>query len=242
LQWRENGIVLSSKPFAESSRIVTIFNRTIGKTAGLIKGIKMSVQLGDISDVFWRGRTAEQLGTFKIENIFSPFTYVFNHSMGICAIESACFLCFKGLPEKAPHPALFDSLKTLLLSISQENWLVNYVFFEIKFLSEVGLGLDFSKCAVTGKTDDLFYISPRTGCAVTKEAGEKYRDRLFILPKFLISNCDYLSNHDVFSALSITGHFLRMYLCGINVGRLPLSRDYLMSELMEKSKGMKCEN
>jgi DNA repair protein RecO (recombination protein O) len=234
LQWRENGIVLSSKPFAESSRIVTVFNRTIGKTAGLIKGIKTSVQLGDISDVFWRGRTIEQLGTFKIENIFSPFTYVFNDSMGICAIESACYLCYRGLPEKAPHPALFDSLRTLLLSISQENWLANYVFFEIKFLSKVGLGLDLSKCAVTGKTDDLFYVSPRTGCAATREVGEEYKDRLFILPKFLIFNDDYPSDHDILSALSITGHFLKMYFCGINVGKLPLSRDYLVTELAGK--------
>jgi DNA repair protein RecO (recombination protein O) len=233
LQWKENSIVLSSRPFAENSRIVTIFNRTLGKTSGLVKGLKVPIQPGDVSDVLWNGRIAEQLGTFKIENIFSPFMHVFNNSARIFALESVCFLCFKGLPEKAPHPVLFDSLQTLLLSISQDNWLINYALFEVSFLSEVGFGLDLSKCAVSGKTDNLFYVSPRTGCAATKEAGEKYKDNLFVLPQFLIFKDSCPTNHDIFSALQITGHFLKMHFYDINNGKLPLSRDCLTTELIK---------
>jgi DNA repair protein RecO (recombination protein O) len=170
-----------------------------------------------------------------MENVFSPFTYVFNHSMGILAVESVCFLCSKGLPEKAPHPRLFDSLKTLLLSISQENWLTNYALFEVDFLSEVGSGLSLSKCAVSGASEDLRYVSPRTGCAVTSEVGEKYKDRLFILPPFLISNNENPTSRDIFCALQMTGHFLKTYFCGINNGKLPLSRDYLLAEISAES-------
>ncbi|MDR2158387.1 MAG: DNA repair protein RecO [Holosporaceae bacterium] len=241
LQWRENCVVLSSKSFTENFRIVTAFTRTLGKTSGLVKGLKTPIQLGDIDDAIWKGRSAEQLGTFKMENIFSPFTYVFNNSMGVLAIESVCFLCAKGLPEKAPHPKLFDSLKALLLSISQKNWLANYAHFEVDFLSEVGSGLSLSKCAVTGKIEDLFYVSPKTGCAVAREIGEKYKDRLFILPKFLNESDENPTANDVFCALRITEHFLKMYFCGINGGKLPLSRDYLMAEV-EKILEKKYEN
>ncbi|MDR0581190.1 MAG: DNA repair protein RecO [Holosporaceae bacterium] len=242
MQWRENGVILSSKLFAENSRIVTLFNRTIGKTSGLVRGVKTPIQLGDIDDVIWRGRTVEQLGTFKIENIFSPFIHAFNDYMGIFAIESVCFLCHRGLPEKAPHPKLFDALKELLLSISRMDGLINYVFFEIKLLAEVGFGLDLSKCAVTGKSDDLRYVSPRTGCAVSEKVGEKYKDRLFILPQFLIFRDDHPTDEDIFCALRISEHFLKTYFCGINGGKLPLSRACLTAELSKRIEGRKSEN
>jgi DNA repair protein RecO (recombination protein O) len=221
---------------------VTVFNRTFGKTSGLVRGLKIPIHPGDISDVSWNGRTAEQLGTFKIENIFSPFTYILGDSNRIFAVESASFLCSKGLPEKAPHQALFDSLRTLLLSIPRENWLINYALFEVSFLSEVGSGLDLSKCALSGRTENLFYISPRTGCAATKEAGEKYKRNLFVLPQFLVSKNSCPVDRDVFSALKITGHFLKMHFYGINNGKLPLSRDFLTAELTKSLKGVECEN
>ena len=233
LQWQENSIVLSSRLFAENSRIVTVLNKTNGKTAGLVKETKTMIQCGDISDVLWKGRTAEQLGIFKIENIFSPFVHIFNSSLKIFALDSCCSLCFKGLPEKAPHPKLFESLKGLLLSLSENNWLTNYVFFEIRFLAEVGFGLDLSRCVITGRKD-IFYVSPRTGRAATKEVGEKYKNHLFILPQFLISKHDNPSDHDIFYALRITEHFLKMYFCDIDNRKLPQSRSCLMEELSEK--------
>ncbi|MDR3186878.1 MAG: DNA repair protein RecO [Holosporaceae bacterium] len=238
MQWQESSIVLSARLFAENLRIVTVFNETFGKTSGLVRGIKTPIQFGDLSHVLWRGRTPEQLGTFQIENVFSPFCHAFADSRRILILESACALCSKGLPEKAPHPKLFSVLKSLFLSITGEDWLVNYVFFEISFLAEVGMGLDLSKCAVTGQTDNLFYISPCTGRAVIRSVGENYKDRLFRLPSFLVSNDNSPSNMDIFSALEMTGHFLRMYFCGISCRELPLSRDYLLTELGEKIHGV----
>jgi len=231
MQWQENSIILSSKLFSENAKIVTVFNRSIGKTSGLVRGTKASIHAGDISNILWKGRTLEQLGSFRVENVFSPFTFAFNHPQEISAIESVCFLCHKGLPERAPHPKLFDSLQTLLLSISQKNWLINYALFEVNFLSEVGIGLSLSKCAVTGSSDNLYYVSPRTGCAVTEEVGARYKDRLFLLPKFLVFNDEYPNDYDIFCALQITGHFLKMYFNGINGGKLPPARDYLMAEV-----------
>lgn len=236
MQWQEQSIVLSSKPFSENCRLVSVFNRTMGKTSGLVRGTKTVINVGDISDVTWKGRNADQLGTFKIETVFSPFSFVFENPLEILAIDSVCTLCNNGLPDKAPHGRLFDSVKRFLLELIHDNWLLNYVFFEKMFLSEVGIGLNLSQCAVTGKKEGLFYVSPRTGKAVIKEVGEKYKDRLFVLPKFLLDADEDPSNEDILLALKITQHFLKMYFYGISSRELPMSREYLVQELLKGDK------
>ncbi len=236
MQWQEQGIILSVRPFNENCRIVSIFNRTIGKTSGLVKGTKSVINIGDIADVTWKGRNADQLGTFKIETVFSPFSFVFENPLEILAIDSVCTLCCNGLPDKAPHGKLYDSVKKFLLDLIHDDWLLNYVFFEKMFLSEVGIGLGLSQCAVTGKKEGLFYVSPRTGKAVVKEVGEKYKDKLFVLPKFLLDDEVCPSNDDILSALKITQHFLKIYFCGISNRELPLSREYLVQRLLTEEK------
>ena len=145
-------------------------------------------------------------------------------------------MCYNGLPDKAPHGKLFDAVKRFLLELVHKDWLLNYVFFEKMFLSEVGIGLSLSQCAVTGKKDGLFYVSPRTGKAVTKEVGEKYKDRLFVLPKFLLSLDQDPSKEDILLALKITQHFLKIYFCGISSRELPMSREYLVQGLLKGDK------
>jgi DNA repair protein RecO (recombination protein O) len=234
MQWRDESVVLSASSFSENSRIVTVFNRSIGKSSGLLRGTKSSIQAGDISDVTWRGKTIEHLGSFKIENIFSPFGHVFKDAYSLFAIECACAICINGLPIRALHEKLFDSLKELMIAISKGNWYADYVFFEMLFLSEIGYGLNFSKCAVTGKKNGLYYVSPRTGCAVTKEAGIEYGDRLFQLPEFMISKSRIIAKSDMIDALKITGHFLKMYFQEITGKDLPLSRNYLLGDMFAR--------
>lgn len=237
MEWNDTSIILSVKSFSENSRIVVVFNKTMGKTSGLVRGLKNTVQVGDISNIVWRGRTAEHLGSFRIENIFSSFQYVFNISNKIFAIESACTLCMNCMPDHVTHPKLFESMKSFLLSVSKKDfneWIVDYVFFEMSLLSEIGVGLDLEKCAVSGKKDGLCYVSPKTGCAVTNEAAGKYKERLFPLPKFMTSECETCTKQDVFYALNITGHFLKMYFYGINGKALPLSRTYMMDAIGEE--------
>ena len=234
MQWQETSIILSTKLFSENFRRVTVFNASIGKTSGLVKGVKVPIQRGDISDVTWRGKTSEHLGTYTIENLFSPFVHVFNSPMEVLAIDVACSLCYLGLPDKAPHKKLYENFYNLLISISKKNkleWMKIYAFFELNFLSEVGMGLDLSRCAVTQKNENLCYVSPKTGRAVSQEAGEKYRDKLFTLPKFLISKKDKSTFYDIYCALNITKHFLSIYFYGINNRELPLSREQLVQQL-----------
>jgi DNA repair protein RecO (recombination protein O) len=175
----------------------------------------------------------DHLGSFKIEVVFSPFCHIFKDASGLFALDSACTMCRNGLPDRAAHQSLFESLKSFLLAVTGDGWIVDYVFFEISLLSEVGFGLNLSKCAVTGETAELRYVSPKTGCAVTQLVGEKYRDKLFLLPRFVISEdrADPITAYDIFCALNITGHFLKMYFYGISENGLPLARDYLLESV-----------
>lgn len=241
MHWRENSIILSSKALGEDLRIVTIFNREYGKCCGIFKhsGSNRFVQIGDISDISWNGKSSDHLGTFKIESIFSPFVYAINAPAKIFTIESACVLCSNGMPEKAAHPDIFDHLKKLFISFSDKNWAINYAKFEISFLREVGYGLDLSKCAITGSSDNLYYLSPKTGRAVIKEVGEKYKDKLFLLPKFLVScnENESISSDDIINSLKITEHFLKIYFHGITTKELPFARNYLVTELNKYAVG-----
>jgi DNA repair protein RecO (recombination protein O) len=232
--WRNLSIILACKQFSESDKIVTVFNKNIGKTSGMFRGSKCAFQLGDVSDISWRGKSIDHLGSIKIENIFSPFRYAFNNSIGMFALESACALCMNCMPDHVPHQELFESLKAFLLSMvsTKENWLERYVFFEISLLKEIGYGLNLEKCAVTGKTEGLCYVSPKTGCAVTEEVGHRYRDKLFPLPQFIIQDNESPENdgpteRDISCALDISGHFLKMYLGNTSGKELPFSRKCL---------------
>jgi DNA repair protein RecO (recombination protein O) len=236
MHWRDTSIVLASKVFSENSKIITVLNKSLGKTSGLLRSGGSSIHMGNICDVEWKGRTSSQLGIFSIENVFSPFMHVFHNPSGNLALESICTLCFRGLPDKAPHPILYEYLKTLLISIANDSWLVNFVWFEVTFLAEIGFPLNLSKCAVTGSKNSLHYVSPRTGCAVTGDVGEKYKDVLFKLPSFLVSKDSLPTKYDVFCALTITGHFLKKYFHAIINRELPLSRDCLIVNLLTEEK------
>lgn len=236
MNWTETGVVLSSKFYSESARMVTVFNRSVGKTSALLKNTKLSVQIGDIARVSWRGRSQESLGTFTIEPLSSPFIFAMNNPLKIYAIESACALCILGLPEKAPHEKLFDVLRRFLLSLTQNEWLQNYVFFELTFLAEIGFGLNLSSCTVTGRRD-IYYISPKTGHGVVKEIGDPYKEKLFVIPKFLLDENPIPTYEDIFLSLQITKHFLKTYFCDISGKKLPLFRECLVKSICNKVQG-----
>lgn len=237
MQYKEVGIILSTKPLSESARLATFFNKSLGKVTAVFKNTKMPVQNGDICDIFWRGRSTEQLGNIKIETVFSPFGSVFKEAAKVFAIDSACAMCKVGLLDVAPHENLFLSLMDFILSLEREDWIEHYVAFEVSLLAEVGYGLDLSKCAVTGDKKGLCYVSPRTGRAVTKEAGLAYRDKLLVLPKFMTVANAKVTAYDIFCALNLTEHFLKSYFYGINGRGLPLSRGYLKSTVVSSMRG-----
>jgi DNA repair protein RecO (recombination protein O) len=145
---------------------------------------------------------------------------------------TACALIEGSFPERAPHAEMYDALKNLLEALAHsDSWLRAYVDFEHTLLNELGYGLDLSECAATGSTENLIYVSPKSGRAVSEQAGEPYKDKLLNLPSFLTNNKQPTTNNDIASSLLLTGYFLKKYRENIAHTPLPDARQRLMEAL-----------
>ncbi len=138
------------------------------------------------------------------------------------------------LPEREPHPGAFFAFETLCETlVIPEIWPAVYVRFEAGLLQELGFGLDLTRCAVTGSLDDLAYVSPRTGRAVSRDAGAPYAERLLRLPPFLLSSQGGLDEGDIGAGLDLTGHFLETFVFAVMNRPLPPARVWLIERLTD---------
>jgi len=142
------------------------------------------------------------------------------------------------LPEREAHPGVFYALQALISAMSLPDiWPAVYVRFEAGLLQELGFGFDLSKCAATGSLDDLVYVSPRTGRAVSREAGLPYHDKMLTLPPFLLSSQQRLAPGDVKAGLDLTGHFLETFVFAVFNRPLPPARMWLVDRLVAEGRG-----
>jgi DNA repair protein RecO (recombination protein O) len=141
------------------------------------------------------------------------------------ALSSACAVCATALPEREPHPGIFDGLLVLLENLHHDDWPTLYVKWEVGLLGDLGFGLDLSECAATGTTEDLIYISPKSGRAVSSNGGMAYKDRLLPLPGFLLSPSHRANDmDDIAQGLRLTGFFLNRHAYHENGRNQPDSR------------------
>ena len=214
MNWTDEGIVLSARKHGESAAIVTLMTRENGRHAGLARGGSASrdrgiYQIGNLVRVDWRARLSEHLGSYNCELLQPNAALLMNERLPLLALSSATALVERLLPEREPHPDTFTTLSALIRVLrGDENWLPRYVEWELGLLNQLGYGLDLTMCAATGATEDLVYVSPRTGCAVSKNAGAPYRKKLFDLPPFLKRDTPLPDPEDIRMGLRITGHFL----------------------------------
>ncbi|MBT5414921.1 MAG: DNA repair protein RecO, partial [Rhodospirillaceae bacterium] len=186
----------------------------------------------------WRARLAEHLGTFVCEPAGSLAAALLDDALRLAALSSACAVAEAALPEREPHPAAYDGLGALLEALSGEVWAEAYIRWEIEMLRELGFGLDLSACAATGSTDDLAYVSPRSGRAVSLAAGEPYRARLLTLPGFLLGRARPEREAEIAAGLALTGHFLERHVFhpqnrGIPAARQRLSDRFPLARIPE---------
>ncbi len=216
MDWNDEGIVLSARPHGEHAAIVTLLTAGHGRHAGLVAGgqgrtARPTLQSGNRVMATWRARLSEHLGNYTLDLVTSHVASWLDAPEILNIIASACAVTESSLPERQPMPGIFASLATLFGLADPDFWGPAYVKWEMGLLQTLGYGLDLSQCAASGETDNLIYVSPRTGRAVSQAAGEPYRDKLFPLPSFLIGAGEWEAA-DILQGLELTGHFLSRHV------------------------------
>ncbi|MFM1814340.1 MAG: repair protein RecO [Pseudomonadota bacterium] len=213
MQWTDEAIVISIRAHGETTAIVDFFTREHGRCAALVHGgrsrrLRPVLQIGNHVDLTWKARLAEQLGYANVELRRGYAAEAMEDAARLTALSSMAALA-RLLPERDPHPNLFEvSLFVLSFLDDDSAWPALYARWELLLLDELGFGLDLANCAATNTNDDLIYVSPKSGRAVSASAGEPYRDRLLKLPAFLRPGGSLARQSDISDALKLTGHFL----------------------------------
>jgi len=238
MEWEDDAFVLSARAFGETGAIVEILTAERGKFAAHVAGgasrkMKPFLQPGAKVIARYRSRVSEQLGSASLEPIGEGPASLFDDPLALAGLASAAALVAT-LPEREPHPGAYHALEALIAALANPDiWPAVYVRFEAGLLQDLGFELDFSKCTVTGSMDDLIYVSPRTGRAVSRDAGEPYKDRLLVLPPFLLSAQGGLGEGDIRAGLDLTGHFLEQHVFGPMNRPLPPARVWLLQRLAD---------
>lgn len=231
IEWQDTGIVLSARPHGETGGIISLLTENHGRAQGYLYGAASSrmrgtTEIGTRVDVQWQAKGAGQLGQFKLELEKSAAGDVIGDPLKLTALQAACTLVDKTLPENEKHRAIYDGTKALLDAFAGEYWAVSYIFWEIALLKELGFGLDLSRCVSTGETENLLYVSPKSGCAVSKAAGEIYKEKLLKLPTFLRGEAQF-GDQDILDGFNLTGYFLLHRVFLQSYGQLPEARQRL---------------
>lgn len=241
MQWSDEAIVLAVRPHGETAAVVDMLTREHGRFAALVHGgrsrrLRPILQIGNHTDVTWKARLAEQLGHATLELRRGYAAEAMEDAARLMCLTSIASLTGL-LPERDPHPNLFEVTLFVLSFLDDDTaWPPLYARWELLLLDEMGYGLDLSTCAATGRNDDLIYVSPRTGRAVSASAGEPYRDRLLSLPAFLRpGRVGGASAHDVVDALRLTGYFLESRIATPRGGKLPDVRSRLAATLQRRA-------
>lgn len=239
MQWADEALILDCGKYAEHAAIVYVFSREHGRYSGVSKAAlsnrnRATYQPGNLVHVEWKARLPEHMGTVTCELVQSFAALVMADMVRLSAMSSACALIKACLPERDPHPALYDALRRLFLSIAHEEpleWQMQYARFELLLLRECGIGLDLSECVATGTREELVYVSPKSGRAVSRAAGEPYHDKLLPLPAFLQDPLGIAPFEAIRDALMLTGFFLDAYWREAHHKELPGARARLIGLL-----------
>ncbi len=230
MDWRDEGALLSVRRHGEGSAIIEVFTAQHGRHSGVVRGgggRKMApiLQPGAQLQVEWKARLEDHLGQFVVEPLRSRAANIMADRCALSVMGSLASL-LHWLPEREAHAALYERTIALLDGLDETgDWHAAYVIWELSLLAEMGFGLDLRDCAATGATDDLIYVSPRTGRAVSRIGGGEWSDRLLALPGFLRGELAAVSGGDLAAGLKLTGHFLELWLApALGAQKLPEAR------------------
>lgn len=225
MEWSAPAILLATAPLEEGNLVASVFAEAPGLYRGLVRGgasrrQAATWQAGNLVEARWVARLPEQLGMLAGELIHPTAALAMASADSLAILAAACATAAESLPEREPHPRAFRALLDLLARGAGE--LPRLARFELTLLEELGFGLDIERCALTGATTNLAYVSPRTGRAVTAAAAGDLAPKLLPLPDF---------DADPAAALHLTGYFLARNVFGQRHRPLPAARLRLQTRL-----------
>tara|TARA_R100000322_G_scaffold94439_2_gene58784 strand:- start:1264 stop:1995 length:732 start_codon:yes stop_codon:yes gene_type:complete len=240
MEWRDQGALLSVRKHGETSVIIEVFTAEHGRHAGVVRGgvsrkIAPILQPGSQLDLMWRARLEEHIGSFTVEPVRARAAGIMGDRDALAALNAITALLSFALPEREAHPQLYARSVAMLDLLSETPaWPVAYLQWELAVLEELGYGLDLTACAVTGAPDDLSYVSPRSGRAVSAEGAGEWADKLLPLPQELLGvvTGDLAGIAD---GLRTTGYFLTHSLAHAQGDKpLPEARARLVDRLSRR--------
>ena len=238
MEWHDIGFVVAARRHGESGMIVELLTRDHGRHAGLVRGgqspkIRAVLQPGNEVSAIWRGRLSEHLGTIACELVRAHAARVLDDPGRLAGLTSAAALVAAALSEREPHHDVYVSFARLIETLdSAVDWRADYVKWEQDLLGALGFGLDLGRCAVSGATVDLAYVSPRSGRAVSRSAGLPYHDKLLKLPEFLWRDTP-ADSAQLTLGLALTGHFLTHHVFAPQGRALPAARIRLAARMRQ---------
>ena len=237
IEWRDQGAILAARPHGETSVIVEVFTPAHGRHAGVVRGgasrkMAATLQPGAQVDLTWKARLDDHLGAFSIEPLRSRAAQVMQDRLALAGLNAVCALLSMALPEREAHEPLYRRTIALLDLLGQSGiWPLAYLQWEMALLDELGFGLDLSACAATGGNEDLRYVSPKSGRAVSAQGAGDWADRMLPLPD-VMKGTGTADTADILLGLRTTGHFIEHRLIrSLGDRPVPAARGRLMSAI-----------
>lgn len=237
ISWSDEGALLSARPFGETSMIIEVFTPQHGRHAGVVRGgtsrkLAPHLQAGAQLSVTWKARLNDHMGSFTVEPIRGRAAAAMSDRLALAGLNAVCAILSRVLPEREAHLALYTRTISLLDLLGQSDvWPLAYLRWEQALLEDMGYGMDLSACAVRGVNEDLAFVSPRTGRAVSREAAGEWADRLLLLPPVLAGKGD-ADNSEISIALATTGYFIEHRLIkSLGERPMPAARGRLLDAI-----------
>jgi len=232
MQVNDEGIIIKKSKYRESSLIITFFSLNHGINSGLVKGVLKkdfgTYEVGNKVYIKSSFRLSDKLWNCKFELIKNNSVHYFDNKNKLSTMLTICSIIDLSLPKNNPQINIYKKTIYLLENLLSKDWISKYIFWELFLLSELGYGLDLKRCVVSGEKENLIYISPKSGKAVSKNEGEKYKNKLFNLPKFLIDKNVKPTKDSLKQGISLTGFFLDKFLKKHNK-KLPFYRKNILT-------------
>jgi DNA repair protein RecO (recombination protein O) len=239
VDFEDEAFVLAARAHGETGAIVELLTQMHGRFVAHVAGgasrrMKPVLQPGARVIARYRSRVDDQLGSAQLEAMGEGPAAFFDQPLALAALASAAAVAAGALPEREAHSGAFQAFEAFAAVLPEPDiWPVVYVRFEAGLLQELGFALDLSRCAATGTTDDLVYVSPKSGRAVSRSAGAPYAERLLRLPPFMLSAQGGVGPGDIADGMALTGHFLEAFVFAAMNRPLPPARMWLLDRLSE---------